>query len=122
MSLHVTWRIGSTPSSSSRWAAADGAMAISELWESVRLKASTRPLRLLAFLRMGSRSVPLGGFSSVVTTNFPAPRASANLLMLPPIGLDWSIEARGHEPRAAAIIVYDDVDLKSAFVQRAVPL
>ena len=39
--------------------------------ESVRLNASTILLRASASLNSLRRSVPLGGFSSVVTTNLP---------------------------------------------------
>ena len=53
-------------------------MLIRALCESVRLKASTLSLRRSAWSNNGLRLVPLGGFSSAVTTNFRDAKTSAN--------------------------------------------
>ena len=71
LSRQVIWSMDSIPLSASRWATAAGDMAIRELWESVRLNASTMSFRASAFLSKGPRSVPFGGFNSVVTRNLP---------------------------------------------------
>ena len=47
--------------------------------ESVTLNARTIPLRDSARRISGSRSVPFGGFNSVVTTNSPELSASENV-------------------------------------------
>ena len=67
----VIWRMGSIPSSSRRRAAPTGAMLMRALWESVRLNASTCPASERAASSIGVRSSPLGGVSSLVTTNRP---------------------------------------------------
>ena len=59
-----------------------GAMAMFEPAESVILKAVIDSLSRSALEIKGWRSVPFGGLSSHVTTNFPDARASDNLLNL----------------------------------------
>ena len=51
----VTWSIGSNPMSSMRWAAAIGAIVIFAPAESVRLKASTIPLRAFGVLKQRAK-------------------------------------------------------------------
>ena len=48
------------------------------LCESVRLNASMSSLSRSALANSGSRLVPLGGFNSAVTTNFPDSKTSTN--------------------------------------------
>ena len=62
-----------------RCAAAVGDMVMFAPAESVRLKASTMPFNAWACLNSAPRSVPLGGFSSAVTTNLPDFRDSENV-------------------------------------------
>ncbi len=65
----VTWTMGSTPRSISSRATAFGSTAMRARGDSVRLMASAYPFRASAFAKSSVRSVPLGGVSSVVTTN-----------------------------------------------------
>ena len=67
------------PLSSMMCAAAKGAIVMLAPAESVTLKASTMPLRASACLNKMLRSVPLGGFSSDVTTNRPDSKTSENV-------------------------------------------
>ena len=67
------------PRSIIKCAAAMGAIVMFAPAESVTLKARTIPLSDSARRISGPRSVPFGGFSSVVTTNSPELSASENV-------------------------------------------
>ena len=68
------------PLSSMMCAAAMGAIVMLAPAESVKLKASTMPLRASASLNKVLRSVPLGGFNSEVTTKRLDFRTSENVV------------------------------------------
>ena len=80
LSLPVICNMGSMPRWFKRCDTAIGAIVILEPAESVILIATTRSFNISALLKSFSKLMPLGGFSSQVTVNFPVCKLVESLL------------------------------------------